>query len=122
MPVEPGEDLGEEFITRPISDIKADVYKTVVKVKDRPLSVVAQHFLKFYFKTRNSQQIEIMMKQYIFSAVCLMSGALCMSSCNEDKQAKPYTPDYEIVPEYTNADTWTAYEAFNVRHEGRSLE
>ena len=53
------------------------------------------------------------MKQYIFSAVCLMSGALCMSSCNEDKQAKPYTPDYEIVPEYTNADTWTAYEAFN---------
>ena len=53
------------------------------------------------------------MKQYIFSAVFLMSGALCMSSCNEDKQAKPYTPDYEIVPEYTNADTWTAYEAFN---------
>ena len=53
------------------------------------------------------------MKQYIFSAVCLMSGALCMSSCNEDKQAKPYTPDYEIVPEYTNADIWTAYEAFN---------
>ena len=53
------------------------------------------------------------MKQYIFSAVCLMSGILCMSSCNEDKQAKPYTPDYEIVPEYTNADTWTAYEAFN---------
>ena len=41
------------------------------------------------------------MKQYIFSAVCLMSGVLCMSSCNEDKQAKPYTPDYEIVPEYT---------------------
>ena len=36
------------------------------------------------------------MKQYIFSAVCLMSGALCMSSCNEDKQAKPYTPDYEM--------------------------
>ena len=55
----------------------------------------------------------MMMKQYIFSAVCLMSGVLCMSSCNEDKQAKPYTPDYEIVPEYTNADTWTAYEAFN---------
>ena len=39
------------------------------------------------------------MKQYIFSAVCLMSGVLCMSSCNEDKQAKPYTPDYEIVPD-----------------------
>ena len=52
------------------------------------------------------------MKQYIFSAVCLMSGVLCMSSCNEDKQAKPYTPDYEIVPEYTNADTWTPIRTF----------
>ena len=62
------------------------------------------------------------MKQYIFSAVCLMSGVLCMSSCNEDKQAKPYTPDYEIVPEYTNADTWTAYEAFNLRRTKTSSE
>lgn len=57
VPVELGEDLGEEFVTRPISDINADVYKTVVKVKDRPLSVAAQHFLKFYAKTRNSQQV-----------------------------------------------------------------
>ena len=57
VPVEEGEDLGEEFVARPISDISADVYKTVVKVKDRPLSVAAQHFLKFYSKTRNSQQV-----------------------------------------------------------------
>ena len=53
------------------------------------------------------------MKQYIFSALCLVSGAFCLSSCNDDKDARPYTPDYEIVPEYTNADTWKAYEAFN---------
>ena len=53
------------------------------------------------------------MKQYIFSALCLVSGAFCLSSCNDDKEARPYTPDYEIVPEYTNADTWKAYEAFN---------
>ena len=48
------------------------------------------------------------MKQYIFSALCLVSGAFCLSSCNDDKEARPYTPDYEIVPEYTNADTWKA--------------
>ena len=41
------------------------------------------------------------MKQYIFSALCLVSGAFCLSSCNDDKEARPYTPDYEIVPEYT---------------------
>lgn len=57
VPVEPGEDLGEEFVVRRISDLEADVYKTVVKVKDRPLSVLAQHFLKFYSRTRNSQQV-----------------------------------------------------------------
>ena len=43
------------------------------------------------------------MKQYIFSALCLVSGAFCLSSCNDDKEARPYTPDYEIVPEYTNS-------------------
>ena len=54
-----------------------------------------------------------MMKQYIFSALCLTSAAFCMSACNDDKEAKPYIPDYEIVPTYTNADTWQAYDAFN---------
>ena len=57
FPVEPGEDLGEDYIVKKIADINADVYKTVVKVKDRPLSVAAQHFLKYYAKTRNSQQV-----------------------------------------------------------------
>ena len=53
------------------------------------------------------------MRNYILPAICLLSGALCMVSCNEDKEAKPYTPDYEIMPEYTNADSWKAYDAFN---------
>lgn len=52
------------------------------------------------------------MKQYIFTIICLMSTAF-LSACNDDKMAKPYIPDYEIVPEYTNADTWAAYDAFN---------
>lgn len=53
------------------------------------------------------------MKQYIFSAGWLVAGMLCLSSCNDDKEATPYLPDYEVVPEYTDADTWAAYEAFN---------
>ena len=52
------------------------------------------------------------MKQYIFTIICLMSAAF-LSACNDDKEAKPYIPDYEIVPQYTDADTWIAYEAFN---------
>lgn len=57
VPVEPGEDLGEGFVIKKIGDLNADVYKTVVKVKDRPLSVAAQHFLRFYARTRGSQQV-----------------------------------------------------------------
>lgn len=53
------------------------------------------------------------MKQFIFSAFCLAVAALNVVSCNDDKLAKPYTPDYELVSEYTNEDVWTAYEAFN---------
>lgn len=57
VPVEPGEELGEEFVAVPITGIEAEVYKTIVKVKNRPLSVLAQHFLKFYAHTRGSQQV-----------------------------------------------------------------
>ena len=53
------------------------------------------------------------MKQYIFFLhICLVSGAFVCRLVMMIK-ARPYTPDYEIVPEYTNADTWKAYEAFN---------
>lgn len=57
IPAEAGEQLGADFIIKKISNLEADVYKTVVKVKDRPLSIAAQHFLKFYAETRNSQQV-----------------------------------------------------------------
>lgn len=57
FPVEPGEDLGDEYVVLKINNIETDLYKSVVKVKDRPLSIAAQHFLKFYAKTRNSQQV-----------------------------------------------------------------
>ena len=53
------------------------------------------------------------MKQYIFSAGWLVAGMLYLASCNDDKEATSYLPDYEIVPEYTDADTWAAYDAFN---------
>ncbi|TQM49228.1 glycosyl hydrolase family 76 [Arcticibacter tournemirensis] len=37
------------------------------------------------------------------------------SSCNEADDDKPYTPDYDVVPQYTAADVDTAFNAFN-RH------
>lgn len=57
VPIEPGEFLGEVFVIKKISDINIELFKTIVKVKDRPLSAIAQEFLKFYAKKRNSQQL-----------------------------------------------------------------
>lgn len=57
VPIEPNEYLGEEFVTKKITDAQIDLFKTIVKVKDRPLSVIAQKFLKFYSQKRNSQQV-----------------------------------------------------------------
>lgn len=59
VPVEPGEELGDSFVVKKIADLDTDtdICKTVVKVKDRPLSITAQHFLKFYARTRGSQQV-----------------------------------------------------------------
>ena len=57
VPIEPGEFLGSDLVTKRISDATIDLFKTVVKVKDRPLSVIAQKFLKFYSQKRNSQQV-----------------------------------------------------------------
>lgn len=51
------------------------------------------------------------MKQLL--TICsLMFGALGLSACSDDDNGA-YVPDYEIVPSYTDADTWTAYDAFN---------
>lgn len=57
VPSEPEEFLGNDLITKKIADADVELFKTVVKVKDRPLSVIAQKFLKFYAQKRNSQQV-----------------------------------------------------------------
>lgn len=57
IPVEPDEDLGPDYVVKRVMDAHANLFKSVVIVKDRPLSVAAQHFLKFYAKHRNSVQV-----------------------------------------------------------------
>lgn len=57
VPADDGEDFGPNYVVKKIRNLEADIYKTVVKVKDRPLSVAAQHFLRFYARTRGSQQV-----------------------------------------------------------------
>lgn len=53
------------------------------------------------------------MKKYIIT-MCVVLGSVCTVACNktDDKQ---YVLDYQIVPPYTRADTWIAYDAFNER-------
>lgn len=57
VPAEPEENLGPQLIKKKITDPDIRLFKTIVKVKDRPLSVIAQKFLKFYAQKRNSQQV-----------------------------------------------------------------
>lgn len=57
VPMEAGENLGDHFVVRRIEDTGADLFKTVVKVKGRPLSVIAKKFLKFYSEARNSRRV-----------------------------------------------------------------
>lgn len=57
VPVEPGEFIGNNLIVKPISGIDVDLYKTIVKVKDRPLSAIAKKFIKFYAQKRDSEQV-----------------------------------------------------------------
>lgn len=57
VPAEPDEILNDKLIKKKILDADVELYKSVVKVKDRPLSVIAQKFLKFYAQKRNSQQV-----------------------------------------------------------------
>ena len=42
----------------------------------------------------------------------LLASVLCMTACNDDDNSE-YKPDYQVVTPYTDADTWTAYDAFN---------
>ena len=57
VPIEPGEDIGCHFTCRRIEEADTELYKTVVKVKGRPLSVIARKFLKFYSEARHSQRV-----------------------------------------------------------------
>lgn len=57
VPAEPEEWLGHGLIKKKINATGIELFKTVVKVKDRPLSVIARKFLQFYAQTRNSQQV-----------------------------------------------------------------
>lgn len=57
IPAEPDEKFGSQLLKKKITGTDIQLFKTVVKVKDRPLSVIAQKFLKFYAQKRNSQQV-----------------------------------------------------------------
>ena len=57
VPMEPKEKLPEGLIAKPITGVDTDLYKTVVRVKGRPLSVVAKKFLQFYSDIRDSERM-----------------------------------------------------------------
>ena len=48
VPVGPGETFGSGLICRFVQDERMFLNKTLSIVKDRPLSAVAQNFLKYY--------------------------------------------------------------------------
>lgn len=49
----------------------------------------------------------------LLCSLCLFASSLFVTGCNDDNKAEGYIPDYEIVPEYKEADIWTAYDSFN---------
>lgn len=57
VPMEPREVLDENLTAKTIAGVDTDLYKTVVRVKGRPLSVVAKKFLQFYSDVRNSERL-----------------------------------------------------------------
>ncbi len=57
VPMEPREVLPKGLVAKNISDVDTDLYKTVVRVKGRPLSVVSKKFLQFYSDVRNSERM-----------------------------------------------------------------
>lgn len=57
VPMEPHENIGDHFTSLPVPFVGSDLSKTVVKVKGRPLSVIAKKFLKFYGETRHSKEV-----------------------------------------------------------------
>ena len=57
VPIEPGEDMGDEYQIKKILDIDAELYKSVVKVKGRPLSPLALKFIEFYNENSSSRRL-----------------------------------------------------------------
>ncbi len=58
VPIELTESLDSNLVCRQIDGVDPDLHKTVVKVKGRPLSVIAKKFLKFYSEVRHSERVE----------------------------------------------------------------
>lgn len=52
------------------------------------------------------------MNKYIVSACLCLMGCIVSSACNHQMNKK-YVLDYDIVPPYSKADSWKAYDAFN---------
>ena len=57
VPTTDDEHLGAAFCVKKIVDIEFDIYKSVVRVKDRPLSYVALKFVEFYNENSNSHRL-----------------------------------------------------------------
>ena len=57
VPIELTEEIDDQLVYKQIKDVDPDLHKTVVKVKGRPLSVIAKKFLKFYSEVRHSERV-----------------------------------------------------------------
>ena len=57
VPIELTEEIDDQLVYKQIKDVDPDLHKTVVKVKGRPLSVIAKKFLKFYSEIRHSERV-----------------------------------------------------------------
>lgn len=57
VPIELTEEINDQLVYKQIKDVDPDLHKTVVKVKGRPLSVIAKKFLKFYSEIRHSERV-----------------------------------------------------------------
>lgn len=64
VPVSEGEDLEEALVAKKILDADANIYKSVVKVKGRPLSLLALKFLEFYNEYGNGKRLCNIKKLY----------------------------------------------------------
>lgn len=57
VPIAEGEDIEENLVVKKILDADVEIYKSVVKVKGRPLSLLALKFLEFYNEYGNAKRL-----------------------------------------------------------------